>query len=38
MKYRDQQLLEEAYKSMVKNVKDQYPDEPFKWASFVLLR
>jgi CHAT domain-containing protein len=30
--------IEEAYKSMVKNIKDQYPDEPFKWASFVLLR
>ncbi len=30
--------IEESYKSMVENIKKQYPDEPFKWASFVLIK
>lgn len=30
--------IEESYKSMVENIKNQYPDEPFKWASFVLIK
>jgi hypothetical protein len=30
--------IEDSYSRMIQSMKKQYPNEPFKWASFVLLR
>jgi CHAT domain-containing protein len=37
-KLKDGKTIEEAYNYMVATTRSKYPNEPAKWASFVLMR
>jgi hypothetical protein len=37
-KLKDGKTIEEAYNYMVATTRSNYPNEPAKWASFVLMR